>query len=76
MSHQDDIKKLKRHAYSFLQRGLCSYSGYWPDDFYGKEAQQYYEWSQRAYELIEKLDDGPCRTIAEEGGDTPLNSPS
>ena len=51
------IKDLQRHAREFLNGGLWSYTGYFPDDFYGKEGHRYYEWSKRAYDLIRALDD-------------------
>ena len=57
MTPEQIIQQLKREANEFLQSGLWSYTGYWPNDFYGKEAEQYYRWSKRVYELIEKLPD-------------------
>lgn len=55
------IKALKEHAETFLQNGLLAYTGYFPDDFYGKEATRYYRWSKRAYDLIKQIeaDDAP-----------------
>jgi len=53
------IRELKREAAGFLQSGLSSYTGYWPNDFYGNEAQRYYQWSKRVYDLISKLPEQP-----------------
>jgi hypothetical protein len=50
------LKKLQQHAQLFLDSSLWAYTGYFPDDFYGKEATRYYKWSKRAYDLIRDLD--------------------
>ena len=56
MPSEQAIAELKRHADAFLQNGLWSYTGYFPNDFYGKEGERYYKWSKRAYDLIKKLE--------------------
>lgn len=60
------MQALQDHADAFLQRGLWSYTGYFPDDFYGKEASNYYKWSKRAYDLIKAVGtDGELKPSAE-----------
>lgn len=49
------VEALKRHAEAFVDHGLRAYSGYFPNDFYGKEGGRYYKWAQRAYDLITAL---------------------
>lgn len=56
MTQEEAILELKQHADQFLQSGMWSHTGYFPDDSYGNEAKEYYEWSKRAYELIKKLE--------------------
>ncbi len=54
-STEDAERALLAHANDFLQSGLWSWSGYFPNDFYGKEGEKYYRWSKRAYSLIMAL---------------------
>ena len=56
LTNEQLLHELKQHAESFLRNGLRAYSGYFPDDFYGKEGWRYYKWSQRAFEIIDQLE--------------------
>lgn len=56
MSDQENaLRQLEDHARNFLNSDLWSYTGYFTNDFYGKAGAEYYKWSKRAYELIQKV---------------------
>ena len=55
MPKPEAIKALESHADAFLQGGLWSYTGYFPNDSYGKMGEDYYRWSKRAFDLIKAL---------------------
>jgi hypothetical protein len=58
MTDPDKAKAdLIAHADAFLQGGLWSWAGYFPNHFHGKLGEDYYRWSKRAYDLIQKLKD-------------------
>ena len=46
---------LQAHAEAFLQSGLRAGSGYFPNDYYGKEAERYCRWANKAFDLIRAL---------------------
>jgi hypothetical protein len=58
---EDAERALLAHANDFLQSGLWSWSGYFPNDFYGKEGEKYYRWSKMAYDLIMALESARAR---------------
>ena len=52
----DALEALRRHATAFAQSGLGSYTGYFPNNSYGKEGERYYKWAKQAYNLIKALE--------------------
>src|SRR5262249_6916905 len=58
------IQDLISHADAFVARSLRAHTGYFPNDSAGNEASEYYKWSQRAFELIRKLEETTSKPSA------------
>lgn len=52
---QEEVTADIRKQQKAFQNNLWAYTGYFPDDSYGKMGEQYYKWSKRMYELVKEL---------------------